>query len=54
MMAMLSYRASASVDGRFLCLNMGDVVRLVEEFELGVCVYEKEIKLLYFVVELYL
>ena len=54
MMAMLSYRAPASVDGRFSRSNMGDVARPAEEPELGVRAHEKETKLPYFAVESYL
>jgi len=54
MMAMLSYRAPASVDGRFSRSDMGDVARPAEEPELGVRAHEKETKLPYFAVESYL
>jgi len=54
MMAMLSYRAPASVDGRFSRSNMGDVERPAEEPELGVRAHEKKTNLPYFAVESYL
>ena len=51
---MLSYRAPASVDGRFSRSNMGDVERPAEEPELGVRAHEKKTNLPYFAVESYL
>jgi homoserine O-acetyltransferase/O-succinyltransferase len=54
MMAMLSYRAPASVDGRFSRSDMGDVVRPAEEPELGVRAHSGQTKLPYFAVESYL
>jgi len=53
MMAMLSYRAPASVDGRFSRSSMGET-KPVNEPELGVKTHEKETKLPYFAVESYL
>ena len=54
MMAMLSYRAPASVDGRFSRSDMGDIVRPAEEPELGVRAHSGQTKLPYFAVESYL
>ena len=51
---MLSYRAPASVDGRFSRSSMGDVERPAEEPELGVRAHEKKTNLPYFAVESYL
>lgn len=53
MMAMLSYRAPASVDGRFSRTSMSEF-KPAEEIELGIRAHEKETKLPYFAVESYL
>ena len=54
MMAMLSYRAPASVDKKFSRSHMGDVARPAEEPELGVRAHSGQTKLPYFAVESYL